>query len=148
VREYEIAVALRGCREEWKFRAATEPGVSVWESIGTLDWVVIHDPAPGLVANPLHRTIFIKPMPSDLESVLAPIRQHVSTIGLPPVNLDSIDLAIRLGAQRVCEIGQMQIPPLTWHHGGWPALASLVRYVDVEGLRGTGDQPATSPPRR
>ena len=140
-RGYEIATALRSCREEWKFRAATEPGVLVWESPGTLDWVVIHDPSPRLVANPLYRTIFIKPMPSDLGSVLGPIRRHISTVGLHPVNLDSVAFATRLGAQRVCRIGQMQNPPLTWHHDGWPTLASLIRYVDVEGL---GDKSACS----
>jgi hypothetical protein len=96
--------------------------------------MVIHDPSPCLVANPLYRTIFIKPMPSDLGSVLGPIRRHISTVGLHPVNLDSVTFATRLGAQRVCGIGQMQNPPLTWHHDGWPTLASLVRYVDVEGL--------------
>ena len=40
------AAALRAFREEWKFRAATEPGVFLWESHGNLDWVVIHDPNP------------------------------------------------------------------------------------------------------
>jgi Acyl-CoA reductase (LuxC) len=134
MRGYETAAALRSCREEWKFRAATEPGILVWESPGTLEWVVIHDPAPGLVANPLYRTIFIKPMPADLGSVLAPLRRHISTVGLHPVDLDSVELAARLGAQRVCQIGQMQNPPMTWHHDGWPTLLSLVRYVDVEGL--------------
>jgi hypothetical protein len=136
VRGYEIAAALRACREEWKFRAATESGVLVWESPGTLDWVVIHDPDPCLVANPLHRTVFIKPMPSDPGLVLAPVRRHISTVGLHPVNLEAVELAIHLGAQRICKIGQMQNPPLSWHHDGWPALASLIRYVDVEGLGG------------
>ncbi len=127
-----IAGALRSFREEWKFRAATEPGVFVWESLGNLDWVVIHDPTPGLVANPLHATIFIKPMPSEPELALAPIRRLISAIGLSPVNPESAALAIRCGAQRICQIGQMQHPPLTWHHDGWPTLGSFVRYVDVE----------------
>jgi hypothetical protein len=133
-RGFEIAAALRSCREEWKFRAATEPDVLVWESPGTLDWIVIHDPAPSLAANPLYRTIFIKPMPSDLGSVLAPMRRHISSIGLHPVNPESVEIAARSGAQRVCQIGQMQKPPLTWHHDGWPTLTSLVRFVDVEGV--------------
>lgn len=133
VRGYKVAAALRSFREEWKFRAATESGLHIWESPGTLDWVVIHDPVSRLVASPLHRTIFVKPMPSDLGSVLTPIWRHISTVGLYPVNLTSVELAIRLGAQRVCRIGQMQNPPLTWHHDGWPTLSSLVRYVDVEG---------------
>jgi Acyl-CoA reductase (LuxC) len=133
-RTSEIAGALRAFREEWKFRAATEPGVFVWESRGNLDWVIIHDPTPGLVANPLHGTIFIKAMPSEPELALAPIRQLISTIGLFPINPESAALAIRCGAQRICPIGQMQHPPLTWHHDGWPTLGSFVRYVDVEGM--------------
>jgi hypothetical protein len=133
-RRHDVAAQLRVCREEWKYRAATEPGVLIWESTGTLDWVVIHDPTPYLAANPLYRTIFVKPMPSDPGSVLAPIRRHLSTIGLHPVDLNTVELATGLGAQRVCEIGQMQKPPVTWHHDGWPTLASLVRFVDVEGL--------------
>jgi hypothetical protein len=127
------AAALRAFREEWKFRASTEPGVFLWESHGNLDWVVIHDPNPRLVANPLHGTILIKPMGSDPELVLSPIRRFISTIGLSAVNPESVNLAIRSGAQRICRIGEMQNPPLTWHHDGWPALSSFVRYVDVEG---------------
>ncbi|MBV8375733.1 MAG: hypothetical protein JO279_01900 [Verrucomicrobia bacterium] len=129
-----IAAALRAFREEWRFRAATEEGVFLWESPGNLDWAVVHDPDPGLVANPLHSTIFIKPMPLDTALLLSPIRRLISTIGLHPVNRESVNLGVRSGAQRLCPIGQMQNPPLTWHHDGWPALASLVRYVDVEGL--------------
>jgi len=139
VRGRGIAAALRSFREEWKFRAASESNVLLWESPGTLDWVVIHDPNPGLVTNPLHGTIFIKPMPSDPEIALGPARRLISTIGVYPLNLQTVNLAIRLGAQRVSRIGRMQNPALTWHHDGWPSLGSLVRYVDVEGL-GEGGQ--------
>jgi hypothetical protein len=96
--------------------------------------VVIHDPKPGLVTNPLHGTIFIKPMPPDAELALSPIRRLISTIGLFPISRESVHFGIRLGAQRICRIGQMQYPPLTWHHDGWPALGSFVRFVDIEGL--------------
>jgi hypothetical protein len=130
----EIAGSLRSCREEWKFRAATEPGILVWESPENLDWLVIHDPNPNLVANPLYRTIFVKPMPAQLQTVLSPIRRQISTIGIDPVNSVFANLATQLGAQRVCPIGRMQKPAVTWHHDGGPTLASLVRFVDIEGL--------------
>jgi hypothetical protein len=133
-RDRKTAGALRAFREEWRFRAATESGVFLRESRGNLDWVVIHDPQPGLVTNPLHGTIFIKPMPPDAELALAPIRRLISTIGLFPINRESVRFGVRLGAQRICRIGQMQHPPLTWHHDGWPALGSFVRFVDIEGL--------------
>jgi Acyl-CoA reductase (LuxC) len=130
----EIAGTLRSCREEWKFRAATEPGIEVWESPENLDWLVIHDPNPNLISNPLYRTIFVKPLPGDLQKVLSPIRRYISTIGIHPVNLKFANLAARLGAQRVCPIGGMQKPAVTWHHDGGPTLANLVRFVDIEGL--------------
>ncbi len=38
----------------------------------------------------------------------------------------------RLGANRICRAGQMQFPPLTWHHDGRPNLASWVTWTDLE----------------
>jgi hypothetical protein len=141
-RAFDVKAALRSFREEWKFRAATESGVFVWESPGTLDWVIVHDPDPGLAATPLHGTLFVKPMPSDPGSVLTPVRRYIGTIGVSPLDQGSVELAARLGAQRICEVGQMQNPPLSWHHDGWPSLISLVRFVDVEGLVGGGLLPS------
>jgi hypothetical protein len=36
-----------------------------------------------------------------------------------------------IGVNRVCRIGQMQRPPLTWQHDGRPNLADLVRWTDL-----------------
>ena len=38
----------------------------------------------------------------------------------------------RMGVHRVCPIGQMQRPPLSWHHDGRPNLADLVQWTDFE----------------
>jgi hypothetical protein len=38
----------------------------------------------------------------------------------------------RLGANRICRAGQMQFPPLAWHHDGRPNLASWVTWTDQE----------------
>jgi hypothetical protein len=128
------AAILRSFRDEWKFRAATEPEVYVWESRESLAWTIVHDPATLPSENPLHGTIFVKPMPADLQSALRPFRRHISTIGLYPLNAESVNVAVGLGAQRVCELGRMQNPCTSWHHDGQPTLATLVRYIDVEGL--------------
>jgi hypothetical protein len=131
---HATAATLRAFREEWKFRAATESGTYFWESREALRWAVVHDPSPGLAPNPLYGTIFIKPMPSDLPSALLPMRRHIATVGLDPIDTESLKKAVGIGAQRVCAIGQMQSPPVTWHHDGQPTLANLIRYVDIEGL--------------
>lgn len=38
----------------------------------------------------------------------------------------------RLGVNRVCRAGHMQIPPITWHHDGKWNLASWVSWTDLE----------------
>jgi acyl-CoA reductase LuxC len=133
-REIEAAVAIRSFRENWRFRAAMEPRIRFWESEASLEWTVILDPDSEVKSSPLHRTIFIQPLPARPEKTLAPVKRFVSTIGLYPVSPETVQLAVRLGAQRICPIGEMQNPPLSWHHDGWPTLGSLVRFVDVEGL--------------
>ena len=38
----------------------------------------------------------------------------------------------RWGVSRVCSLGRMQLPPLTWRHDGRPALGDLVTWTDFE----------------
>jgi hypothetical protein len=59
----------------------------------------------------------------------------VSTVGVaaPPEKMQ--DLArqfARWGATRICPLGLMQKPPLTWRHDGRPALGDLVTWTDFE----------------
>jgi hypothetical protein len=42
----------------------------------------------------------------------------------------------RWGVTRVCPLGRMQIPPLTWRHDGRLTLGELVRWCDWERARG------------
>jgi hypothetical protein len=138
-RAIESAAAIRSFREDWKFRAAMDPRIQLWESKETLEWTVILDPGRELKSSPLHRTIFVQNLPAPGERPLADFKQLVGTIGIYPMNPDAVRQAIEFGAQRVCPVGEMQNPPLTWHHDGWPSLSSLVRFVDIEGeARGEG----------
>ena len=74
----------------------------------------------------------------DLESVLRgadDLRGKISTVGLTAPEDQALPLARKLaswGATRVCPLGQMQNPPLTWRHDGRPALGDLVTWVDWE----------------
>ena len=38
----------------------------------------------------------------------------------------------RWGVTRVCPLGEMQKPPLTWRHDGRPPLGELVTWTDLE----------------
>jgi Acyl-CoA reductase (LuxC) len=129
----EIAAAIRVFREEWRFRTTDYAAARLWESQpDSLDWTVLFDPAETIPQHPLHRTFVIKPLTESSEANIALLRKHVSTIGIHPLSSDSIELAARWGAQRICPIGQMQEPALDWHHDGFPSLGSLVRVIDLE----------------
>jgi hypothetical protein len=129
----ETAAAIRSFREEWRFRTANDPAAQLWESPKeSLDWTVLFDPAEPIPNHPLHRTFIIKPFTMRSEASLGLLRKHIGTIGIHPLTSESIDLAVRLGAQRICPIGQMQEPALDWHHDGFPSLGSLVRLIDLE----------------
>jgi hypothetical protein len=63
------------------------------------------------------------------------VRGRVSTVGLAAPEDQDQDLATELarwGVARVCPLGQMQKPPLTWRHDGRPALGDLVAWTDWE----------------
>jgi hypothetical protein len=127
------AVAIRTFREDWRFRTTNDPAVQLWESpANSLNWTVLFDPGETIPGHPLHRTFVVKPFSAALEGTIGLLQKHISTIGIHPVVPESIELAVRFGAQRVCPIGRMQVPALDWHHDGFPSLSSLVRVIDLE----------------
>jgi Acyl-CoA reductase (LuxC) len=131
-RSLEVVAALRSVRDDWRYRAAVEPGIRLYESRENLDWMIIDSPDPRIEPTPLHRTILVKPLPENLEEMLQPIRRHLSTVGLAPVDLALSTRLAALGATRICPLGRMQRPPWNWHHDGRPSLVDLVKYVEIE----------------
>ena len=125
------ANGIRTLREEIGFRAANGESLTLFASTDTA-WTVIADSTPGFPDSPLNRVIFVKPLPADLAATVAPLRPHLSTCGVWPATPENAEFAAALGVTRVCPLGRMQLPPLTWHHDGQPVLAPLVRWVDFE----------------
>jgi hypothetical protein len=85
----------------------------------------------------LNRFIYVKSV-RDINEVLESadkVRGKVSTVGLAAPDDVAQTLAMQLarwGVTRVCPLGQMQNPPLTWRHDGRPALGELVTWTDWE----------------
>ncbi|OGW82385.1 MAG: hypothetical protein A3C47_02365 [Omnitrophica bacterium RIFCSPHIGHO2_02_FULL_51_18] len=75
---------------------------------------------------------------NDIEKVykkLKPIRLSLQSVALEGNSVRRQGAALRLaqlGINRICRAGQMQNPPITWHHDGMPNLASWVRWTDLE----------------
>ena len=130
------AAGIYALRQDWQFRAANKPECfALWQSVGSAAWTVLYDGAEtAFTASPLHRTVFVKPLPVDLAGALATVRRHVSAVGIwPATRVWAEWVAARdTGASRICSLDALQLPPLTWHQDGESSLASLVRWVDFE----------------
>jgi len=112
-------------------------GGKVFPSPKGLDWTVLYDPDPHFSISPLARTIWVKPV-ADLTEVpthLEPIRSFLQAVGIavPTERQPQIVPPLaQLGVNRICPVGKMQKPPMTWHHDGRFRLLNLLRFVDWE----------------
>jgi hypothetical protein len=126
------ASEIRRFREEIHFRAANGAPLHIRESPESTAWTVVADRSSGFPRTPLNRFIFVKPLPADLAELLRPLRRHLSAVGVWPATREGAVLLSEIGVKRICPLGRMQQPPLTWHQDGFPVLASLVDWVDLE----------------
>ncbi len=112
-------------------------GGKVFASPAGLDWTVLFDPDPAFSCSPLSRSIWIKSLEdlSEVPRLIAAHRQSLQALGfaLPEARQAAlIPILAEIGGSRICPIGQMQRPPMTWHHDGSYRLLPLLRFVDWE----------------
>lgn len=102
-----------------------------------LDWTVIVDQDPSFTLSPLNRVIYIKPLPEidRLPHLLTRWKNYLQAIGYAgPLNRiqDIVPDLNALGVNRICPLGQMQKPPLHWHHDGKDFLENTGSWIDIE----------------
>ena len=133
----ETAATIASRRSFYEVRAAHSPDTKFWHSENSTAWTVVYEADARFQLSCLNRFIYVKGV-TDLKAVLESadsVRGQVSTIGLAAPEEQARELALQLGrwgATRICPIGQMQNPPLTWRHDGRPALGDLVTWTDCE----------------
>jgi hypothetical protein len=134
----EAAAAIAARRGFYEVRAAHAPEATRhWCSRDSTAWTVIYESDPQFQVSCLNRFVYVKTVPEmkTLLENLETIRDRVSTVGLAAAGEQGPDLARLLaqwGVLRICPLGQMQNPPLTWRHDGQPALGELVTWRDWE----------------
>ena len=126
------AAEIHDMRANYRFRAASDPRVQIWESAGSLSWTVIFEEEPWFAASCLNRVVFVKPLPDDLPSSIGPALFSLAAIGIWPATPAEAEQASLLRPSRICPLGRMQLPPLSWHQEGRQILAPLVQWVDFE----------------
>ncbi len=109
----------------------------LWASANSTAWTVVYEEDPRFQPSCLNRFAYVKPVRELAEALrLAdPVRGQVSTVGVAALESRLPELARQLaawGVPRVCPLGRMQEPPLTWRHDGRPALGELVTWTDFE----------------
>jgi hypothetical protein len=132
----ETAAAIASRRGLYEVRAA-HSDTRFWHSKNSTAWTVVYEADPLFQLSCLNRFVYVKGV-ADLKTALESadsVRGKVSTVGLAAPEEKAQELATQLarwGVTRVCPIGQMQNPPLTWRHDGRPALGDLVTWTEVE----------------
>jgi hypothetical protein len=134
----EHAAAIASRRGIYEVRAAHSPETTQhWCSTDSTAWTVVFEADARFQLSCLNRFIYVKGV-ADLKMALENadgIRGKVSTVGIAAPEEKTNEIATQLarwGATRVCPLGQMQNPPLTWRHDGRPALGDLVTWTDLE----------------
>lgn len=133
----EHAAAIASRRSFYEIRSVGAPGTMLWSSRGSTAWTVVYEEDPRWQMSCLNRFIYVKAAENLTEALQGadPVMGKVSTVGVaaPPLQtqLCALQLA-RWGVPRVCPLGKMQDPPLSWRHDGRPALGDLLTWTNWE----------------
>jgi acyl-CoA reductase LuxC len=133
----EEAAAIQQVRAEVELREIREEPVRQWASPGGTAWTVIYDDDPSFIPSCLNRVVRVKPVTDlgEIPSLVRPFRRYLQTVGAAMSRERRVRLAealAPLGACRICTIGDMPHPPLTWHHDGGFNLLPLLRWTAIE----------------
>jgi len=131
------AAQIASRRDIYRVRAAAGSETRLWCSEGSTAWTVVHEADPRFSLSCLNRFIYVKGVANVTDALHHAdcVRGQVSTVGLAAHDDTARTLATQLarwGATRVCPLGQMQNPPLTWRHDGRPPLGDLVQWTNWE----------------
>jgi len=134
----ENTAMISSKRDFYTVRASHSPDTRIWSSTNSTAWTVVYEADARFQTSCLNRFIYVKGVlnVSEVFSNADSVRGKVSTVGIAAHEEKSLELATqfaRWGVTRICPLGQMQSPPLTWRHDGRPALGDLVTWTDWEG---------------
>ncbi len=134
-----VSTEIRRVRDEAEWRALAGKETVVHASSQGTEWTVIYEADPTFIPSPVYRTVRVKPLASfdQIDSLLIAWRPYLEAVGtVVPTEQHRrrtlLDVLGGSGVNRICPIGMMQTPPLSWRHGGRPRIADLVHWAGVE----------------
>ncbi|HYV26958.1 MAG TPA: acyl-CoA reductase [Candidatus Eisenbacteria bacterium] len=133
----EESAVIAHRRAFYEVRALNSAETRQWCSRDSTAWTVVYEADARFQLSCLNRFIYVKGV-TDLTEALQnadAVRGKISTVGLAATEERAQPLTTQLarwGVTRICPLGQMQNPPLTWRHDGRPSLGDLVTWTDWE----------------
>lgn len=118
-------------------RAAVREDAQLFAPGSSTAWTVVLEPLGAHPDPGMLRSLPVVPV-SDLDALaewcigLAPHLSSLGHAGWGERAPRPEEVVVRAGGSRVCALGQMQCPPIGWHHDGIATVGSLIRHVDVE----------------
>ena len=133
----EEALAVRRFRTGYEAQEVAGKEVALFTSAERLDWTVIYEADPTFTPTCVQRTVLVKPVP-DLSEVGGLLRSwqpylQAAGVAVAPERIGMVAARLaQAGVARICPIGKMQAPPLTWHQDGRNLFHDMLRWVDLE----------------
>jgi hypothetical protein len=122
-----------------RFRQEAEWGQAeqLLASTDSTHWSISIEPTADFVPSCLNRCIRLKIVASlaELPATLGAHRRHLEAAGIavaPQRHAEVADMLAGCGVHRICPIGTMQRPPLSWRQSGRPRVADWVEWTGVE----------------
>jgi len=133
---YVRAVAHQTLINQCRMRQLKGEKISFWRSDPRGQWLVVYDKRASLLSGG-NQVAYLKPFRKIREvlKALRPFEKHLQAVSLEAMGTRRVKIAgdlAKMGVNRICRAGQMQNPPLTWHHDGRPNLSEWVTWTDFE----------------
>jgi hypothetical protein len=133
----EETSAIQQVRTEAELRELQEEAIRLFPSPGGTAWTVIYEDDQAFIPSCLNRVVRVKPLADvgELPNLVRPVRRYLQTVGtaLSRERRDRLgDALAPLGVCRICSVGDMPHPPLSWHHDGGFSLLPLLTWTSIE----------------
>ena len=130
------ASAVHQLRRTCELRRAAGEDVELHAGPGA-SWTVVLEPVAKLEPSCLGRTVHVHSVADALDApaLLEPVGRHLQTVGVAGLGerIEEVAAALgKVGAVRICPLGDVPFPPPWWHHDGRGPLSVLLRWVDLE----------------
>ncbi|MFQ5667251.1 MAG: acyl-CoA reductase [Candidatus Binatia bacterium] len=138
---FDEQVQVLRFRQDAEWRRVQGDPVKILASPHSACWTVSVEHDPDFKPTCLNRCIRLKAVPSlsELQPALAAHRPHLEAAGLAVSSNRLVDLTEMFGGcgvHRICPLGSMQTPMLSWRQGGRPRVADWVEWLVREEQQG------------